>query len=335
MLHVLNGDATRVGLERSTVGGVFTVWADVLHEGPAPAGLAPGVFRQLRARYLASRFGHDEAEVLAGLEAWDAALERFREHDEVVFWFEHDLFDQLILVRHLHWLSTLDRGATRFSLICIGAFAGIEDFAGLGQLTPEELGTLLPTRQPVTSEQIRAGTRAWELFGAADPSLLQAWLQDGIRPLPFLAGAIRRHFEDYPSVRDGLARTERQMLLALAEGNETFGSLFRAVQVSEERVYMGDATFWAILKDLAAAAHPLVQIGSSAAPASGPSPVPPGSLLVRLTEAGRAVLDGRADHVTLNGIDRWMGGVHLTPDHCWRSDGEALVLKPAAGRHSR
>jgi len=27
---------------------------------------------------------------------------------------------------------------------------------------------------------------------------------------------------------------------------------------------------------------------------------------------GRAVLEGTADHVRINGIDRWLGGVHLS-----------------------
>jgi hypothetical protein len=33
------------------------------------------------------------------------------------------------------------------------------------------------------------------------------------------------------------------------------------------------------------------------------------------------VLEGRADHVGLNGIDRWIGGVHLKGDSVeWRWD---------------
>ena len=35
----------------------------------------------------------------------DAALESYGDYDEVVFWFEHDLYDQLLLIRHLCWLS--------------------------------------------------------------------------------------------------------------------------------------------------------------------------------------------------------------------------------------
>ena len=47
---------------------------------------------------------------------------------------------------------------------------------------------------------------------------------------------------------------------------------------------------------------------------------------VELTEAGHAVLEGRADHVKLNGIDRWIGGVHLTNENVWRYDTQTKSL---------
>ena len=323
VLHVLNGDSTRRQLERSELAGTFTVWADVLHDGPVPGGLDPEAFRQVRAQHLASRAGQPEPEVLATLEVWDAALDAFNQHEEVVFWLEHDLFDQLILIRHLHWLSRIERSGTRFSLICAGGFPGVEDFHGLGQLSPRQLTTLYPARQEITPAQIETGRIAWDLYRQRDPAALSSWLEDGAEPLPYLAGAMHRHFEDYPSIRDGLSRTERQMLVALAEGNDTFGSMFRAGQVVEERVYMGDQTFAAILRDLMRAPHPLVE-------AVRPEVTAALHLLslnshMRLTRAGLRVMEGRADHVELNGIDRWMGGVHLRPQHLWRSDGEALV----------
>lgn len=62
------------------------------------------------------------------------------------------------------------------------------------------------------------------------------------------------------------------------------------------------------------------------------SPVERGTPL-RLTDTGARVLAGDADHVTLNGIDRWIGGVHLTgADVPWRWDeGTETVI----GRHGR
>jgi hypothetical protein len=32
---------------------------------------------------------------------------------------------------------------------------------------------------------------------------------------------------------------------------------------------------------------------------------------IAVTDTGRSVPGGKADHITLNGIDRWIGGVHL------------------------
>jgi hypothetical protein len=40
-----------------------------------------------------------------------------------------------------------------------------------------------------------------------------------------------------------------------------------------------------------------------------------------ITEAGAAVISGAADQIELNGIDYWLGGVHLqTPANIWRWD---------------
>ncbi len=42
-----------------------------------------------------------------------------------------------------------------------------------------------------------------------------------------------------------------------------------------------------------------------------------------MTETGRAVLDGEADWIKLNGIDRWLEGVHLHgAESRWRWDEE-------------
>jgi hypothetical protein len=51
---------------------------------------------------------------------------------------------------------------------------------------------------------------------------------------------------------------------------------------------------------------------------------------VTITDVGRQVLEGRADHVKLNGIDRWIGGVHLAGNEAaWRWDREASKIVAA------
>jgi hypothetical protein len=49
---------------------------------------------------------------------------------------------------------------------------------------------------------------------------------------------------------------------------------------------------------------------------------------LRLTRAGREVLENRRDAVKLQPIDRWLGGTHLEPGAAWRWDEEAQRLAP-------
>jgi hypothetical protein len=44
---------------------------------------------------------------------------------------------------------------------------------------------------------------------------------------------------------------------------------------------------------------------------------------VGLTAFGEDLLAGNADWIAANGIDRWVGGVHLTPGDLWRWDAAA------------
>ena len=312
MLHVVNGDSTRYGLERGGVSGDIVSWPDVLHDGPTPRGLSPDEWRRVRVEFLASRGNGDGTDLARRYAEDDEALERWREHDEIVLWFEHDLYDQLILIRHLDWISGLrDRHRAQFSLIQSSTY--------LGPLAPDRLAALFPTRVAITEEQLRLGTRAWDAYCAPEPHALEKLIKDNTSALPYLRGALRRHLEDYPSIGNGLSRSEQQLLDALAAGAETLPQAFTACSRMEERIFMGDWTFLAIAKGLASSASPLIAGDLADVTQSLPA------RSVSLTPIGRDVREGRSDHVSLNGLDRWMGGVHLTRERCYRWNGTALI----------
>lgn len=326
LLHVLNGDSVRMTLEHSSVPGAFAVYADVLHEGRVLRETDTAALREVRARFIADGGYAEYGEAIATYERWDAQLGAFANYDEVVLWFEHDLFDQLLLIRHLDWFSRRSLGSTKLSLICIGEFPGFDNFHGLGELGPDQLASLLGTRQRVTSDQIALGVRAWQAFTAADPTALATLARESSAVLPFLPGALVRFLEEYPAVGNGLPRTERHLLELLSEAPRTLGRLFPEYQRCEERVFMGDSVFWDRIRGLARSTTPLVRFDGNLD--TGPD-LPPGALSI--TDAGRDVLAGRADWVRLAGYDRWLGGVHLTAtlggDVQWRWDraGQALV----------
>lgn len=321
-MHVLNGDTVRGTLERSDLPGALAVYADILHEGPVPATSGTAASRETRARHIATSGYAPYAEAVGRFEEWDEGLARFADYDEVVLWFEHDLFDQLLLVRHLGWFARRDRGRTTLSLICIGEFPGFAPFHGLGQLDVDQLSSLLGTRERVSADQLELGSRVWQAFTAADPSALDAEtrrLASGGGALPFLPGALQRLLEEYPAAETGLARTERHILECLVGGPLSPQELFLAEQRCEERVFMGDWSFWRIVRGLADGLTPLVELRVEAREEPG---LPPGTVII--TTAGREVLAGRSDWVRLAGIDRWLGGVHLSApvggDVAWRYD---------------
>jgi hypothetical protein len=49
----------------------------------------------------------------------------------------------------------------------------------------------------------------------------------------------------------------------------------------------------------------------------------------RTSDFGRQVYEGKEDHVRANGINRWLGGVHLCEGApVWRWDEEVRTIRP-------
>jgi hypothetical protein len=296
LLHITNG--TSVSINASGLAGDVLPWLDVLHEGPVPGGLDADELRRVRGVFLDSEWpAAAPAEML--LARRDAALDSY---DDVALWFEHDLFDQLQLVQILDRLGSR---LGRVSLICVDRY--------LGPMSGAELAGLWPSRHVVTDPEVALAEEAWRAFRSPDPTAIEALLARDTSALPFLAGALRRHLQQFPSVETGLARTERQILQAASEGQQTFELLFAAERRFEERIFMGDSSLRRWARGLADCRHPLLSIENG---------------VYRVTGLGRDALAGKVDHLRLNGINRWLGGVHLTGSEAlWRWDESAGRLR--------
>jgi hypothetical protein len=313
LLHITDGESVAGTLRESAVGGDVSVYGDLMYEGPAPRGLTAEAWRDTRARFMAEAGYTTVEDARQYLKACDDALASSSQREEVVVWVDHRLSDQLILIRILDWFSRQNPGCAKLSLICVGCYPGLDHFVGLGKLTAEQLASLADTRLRVTDAQFRLAQAAWNGFTSPDPTAIERLIETDTSTLPFIATALRRHLEQFPSVDNGLSRTERQALSVLREYGSLPGRrLFAAVQGLEEQIFMGNGSFYRLLADLSSARHPLIQIADMSQPSLGE---------VTITEAGRNVIECRADHIELNAIDRWLGGVHLVGDKAaWRWD---------------
>ena len=222
MLHITNGDCA-VAVLSKVVSGTFLPWDDVLHEGPVRAGLSLESLSVERARFIAGAFDLPLREVEEKFAARDGAFRKAGQHDEIVLWFEHDLYDQLQLIQVLAALG--DRPGPPVSLVCEAEY--------LGMMAPERAAELFALRNPVTRRHVAEATHAWAAFCSPDPRELEKVKASA---LPFLGAALRRHLQELPWTTDGLSLLQRNIVRA---GAKPFAELFKAV--TEDPIFLGDA----------------------------------------------------------------------------------------------
>ncbi len=299
MLHITNGDCAVPTIRSAGVDGEILPWRDVLHEGPVPAPATLDSLRPLRARFLAPEGGGSAVDVARELEERDRRLGATEADREVALWFEHDLYDQLQLAQVLDWFAS---SAARHARPPVEGRPGMrrltlvqsDDY--LGTMQGDRARALWEARRDVTGAQLEAARRVWRAFSSPDPRDIETVL-DHVAELPFMRSALLRHLEEFPSIENGLSRTERQTLETLVVGSYPFHDLFRAAHHDrEDPIFLGDLTFLRHLKTLASGDEPLVRVDDEKA---------------WLTDAGREALAGTRDRVETLGIDRWLGGVHL------------------------
>ncbi len=92
MLHVLNGDATATVFAAAGLPGDVLVWRDILVEGPLTADWTSPDALSARTAFLAERLAIDPERYRSGVREQEAGLASALGHDEVVLWFEQDLF---------------------------------------------------------------------------------------------------------------------------------------------------------------------------------------------------------------------------------------------------
>lgn len=303
IVHLTNGDHTADVLSLADLPGEILVCADALDQGPVQP-VADDEHRRIRAAFWASRGTPNGAAKLA---EYDQAIETARDAEELVLWFEHDLFDQLALIRILARLQRGKLPAT-LTIVSIDRHPEVPNFLGLGQLQPEQLASLWPRRTGFSRDALDEAVAAWIAITAADPRALP-YLMRRVKALPFLAGAIERHLEEFPDALSGLSRTERQVLAAIARGTTGLTELVQQSAAIDPRYPATDTLVTWILADL------------------GRAGLVDGA---QITPLGRQALAGAADRVTEAGIDTWRGGVHLEgkgPVWRWDSASKKLLEK--------
>jgi len=152
-LHIRCGTDLKSTLPAGGFEGDFLEFSDPYCQGPI---LQNSDFLTTRAQFLHESYDplfHDDAvddsrhektcsTTLAYLEsAYQALSTAFEAYERIVFWFEHDSYDQLILARLLAHFASHELPKT-LEMVSVNHYPGTVRFIGLGQLPPEAIRLL-------------------------------------------------------------------------------------------------------------------------------------------------------------------------------------------------
>jgi hypothetical protein len=312
-LHVRCGSDIQHELVNAGFTGDFLSLWDPFTEGPV---VSSADWIEVRARFLAGGpIDLPFDDLLRELTDADAQLTAsVSRYERIVLWMEHDSHDQLSLIRCLARYART--GPPRvLELISIDHFPGSHRFIGLGQLPPEAMRMLWRRREPVVAAGLGLAADAWTALTSDDPRPLAELARTSPLALPHLAPALHRHLRELPSLTDGLSLTEHLTLQMLDEKPMTMGELFRTLHAEREPMpFLGDSTYLHIVGEMGRATVPVFTRE-------------PGEHAFRdrlsITDAGRDVVRGVTDWLSLLPPPRWVGGVKIDARGSnWRWDEE-------------
>ena len=317
MLHIHGGDIVLERLARAGTAGERLNWREVLCDGPTPRCHSRQEWRRIRSEFL-SRVYHAEPGGTDLLVEQEEELERaLAEEDEIVLWFSSDWFCQAVLLSLLGLLHQKPRRRARLSLVAPVGWPNVPENSGctLAFVPEAELPGLLARRTELTPSLLHLGSTVWDAMCAGDPREVAVLAAQDVSDssFPSLREGLRIHLCELPSATNGLAFSEERVLAALSDSPQELNAAYHTFQRAESRPWITDLIFASRLQGLNGVATPLIEWS-----VDGQN--------VRRTALGGEVLEGRRDWCTLTQLDRWVGGVHLTPDNLWRIERDSLAL---------
>lgn len=308
-LHVRCGHDIQQQLKTCGFKGDFLPMIDPLCIGPIPSNEKG--FVAIRAQYVVDTLlpvmgRKDSVQEVAKFEQGNIHTLLDQQYERIVFWVEHDAYDQFMLLRGLSLLEETE--GKIIEIIEFNQFPGTERFIGFGQLPAEALRSCWQHRKPVTAKLFSQAKYCWQAIQAPTPQPLVNLLeQHELDCLPNIKAVVKRHLQELPHSKSGLSFTQHLALQILNEQNGPIKvkDWFQKHQQQEPLPTLGDVMFYALLLPLAQAENPLFTVD--------PLDKNWWEQQVSINEKGRECLNGHSTFLQ----DYWVGGIHNQANNRW------------------
>jgi Domain of unknown function (DUF1835) len=320
MIHVLLGSADFDDRIPDRDNCIF--WQDDLSFGPVPSTETLDDLTRIRAAFwdsthfdFATRGSHETLGT-SPLSERDEQLHRLMEaDDEVVFWCGPNRREVLMLCAVLRFLQTVS--GHKITLVQCPQW-------GASSCSSEQLARFFNQRSPIPSGLAEFSLELWRVYTNSDPSALSQ-LTDRLGESHPMQTVVRRMIEEYPSITNGLSRTEEMLLGTTKQPDSILRVIGRTIGNSEDPI--GDVQLYEKIREFLIGKTPILEVtGGQARVVERGALEEFRRLIVQPTSLALELLASKADYVAVDGIERWIGGVHLQGHSvAWRFD-------PATGR---
>ncbi|HVI46279.1 MAG TPA: DUF1835 domain-containing protein [Chitinophaga sp.] len=291
-LHVLNGDVTLTLFRQSKVPGEMVVCREMMCEGKIKHTKDPERLLESRAKHLEFHYGIDKQTYQNNVVEELEKLKDSSSFEEVILWFEYDLFCQINLLFILYYIRSKADKLPLISIVDLPHHVEASAF----NLLMEKRVRLMP-------QDLQFADDAWDAYCMDTPQALETISKLNPGNLVHLPQAIHAHLQRFPDVHNGLSFIESYFLRKLDVGKYRWQDLY-SLFWNEQKIYgFGDFQLDILVHRMEAAGV-----------------VEDENQLLKITSLGREILRNEENYLDYTVLQhRWMGGVRLE-NSPWRWD---------------
>lgn len=251
ILHITNGDSTTNYLKKLNFSGDFITWREMLCEGKTTTDVGSESFWKNRYNFFKTSYKVTKQKFIDFTVKEYRSLCNKKNTDEIVLWFEHDLFCQINMIAVISWLKRYRQGY-HITLVCSGKVKNSKKLKGLGELSEKQIQERYKNRVTLTQDDIEYADYIWQLYCSDSPLRLESVYKfDPTSPFQYLASAIEAHILRFPYLENGLNKIENTILQTANNGKFATKEKLVGKLLKEQETYgFGDLQYENKLQNL-------------------------------------------------------------------------------------
>tara|TARA_R110002073_G_scaffold279026_1_gene442856 strand:- start:95907 stop:96746 length:840 start_codon:yes stop_codon:yes gene_type:complete len=251
-LHILNGDSTTNGIEKGGIGGDTIIWREMLVEGPLHQDIGSDAFWLQRYSFFENEFGVSKIDYYDKTIKELVRIEDLSDYNEVVLWFEFDLFCQINLIALCTYLLQSYRKDINYYLVCTGKVKGEKQLRSLADYASNEYPELFENRIKLSRHNLLYAQQCWNVYVANNQEELAQFNFNKSAKFKYLKPAIDQHLKRFAQ-KNELNQIDTKIVEIIHDGigeeRAIVKELLRWQQ--EETVYgFGDLQYFKYLENM-------------------------------------------------------------------------------------